>query len=111
MDPRGRDRGRRGHSLPGFRADALLRGLLDLRLPPDVPGGGDVVVAGVPSGEQFSISRGEQRATNVEVGGGVREYRDGGRDVLDPLRAAATCDGGPRTDRLPLQNRHTPQRY
>ena len=36
-----------------------------------------------PSGEQFEITRGEQRATIVEVGGGVREYSVAGRDVLD----------------------------
>jgi aldose 1-epimerase len=35
-----------------------------------------------PSGEQFEIVHGEQRATIVEVGGGIRSYSHGGRDVL-----------------------------
>jgi aldose 1-epimerase len=37
-----------------------------------------------PSGEQFEISAGSQRATIVEVGGGIREYEVDGRAVLDP---------------------------
>ncbi len=36
------------------------------------------------SGEQFHIAAGAQRATIVEVGGGIREYAVDGRDVLDP---------------------------
>jgi aldose 1-epimerase len=36
-----------------------------------------------PSGRQFDISFGEQRATIVEVGGGIREYRVAERDVLE----------------------------
>ncbi len=41
-----------------------------------------------PSGRQFEISRAEQRATVVELGGGVREYTVGDRDVLEPYSAA-----------------------
>ncbi|MEO6886836.1 MAG: hypothetical protein ABI232_11220, partial [Jatrophihabitantaceae bacterium] len=36
-----------------------------------------------PSGSQFTISHGAQRATIVEVGGGLRRYRIGERDLLD----------------------------
>ena len=36
---RGGDRGRRGDPLAGVRADAVVRGVLDLRLPAGVPGG------------------------------------------------------------------------
>ncbi len=36
---RGGDRGRRGDPVPGVRADAVVRGLLDVRLPAGVPGG------------------------------------------------------------------------
>ena len=41
-------------------------------------------MAAPPSGEQFEIRHGTQRATIVEVGGGVREYTVGDRPVLDP---------------------------
>ena len=36
-----------------------------------------------PSGEQIEITSGDQRAVVVEVGGGLRAYTIGGRDVLD----------------------------
>ena len=39
VDPRGRDRGRRGDPLAGVRADAVVRRVLDVRLPAGVPGG------------------------------------------------------------------------
>ncbi len=39
VDPRGRDRGRRGDPVAGVRADAVVRRLLDLRLPAGVPRG------------------------------------------------------------------------
>src|SRR5437763_34340 len=48
----------------------------------------------VPSGEQFEIAHGDQRATVVEVGGGVREYRVGDRDVLECYPREAICAGG-----------------
>jgi len=46
-----------------------------------------------PSGEQFHVSSGSHRATIVEVGGGVREYSVGDRDVLEPYPLDAMCDG------------------
>jgi aldose 1-epimerase len=46
-----------------------------------------------PSGQQFELSHGDQRATIVEVGGGIRTYRVGERDVLQPYTREAMCDG------------------
>ena len=36
-----------------------------------------------PSGEQFEIAFGDQRAVVTEVGGGLRTYSVDGREVLD----------------------------
>lgn len=64
-----------------------------------------------PSGEQFEIRRGEQRATIVEVGGGVRCYEVGGRAVLDGYTADAMCDGARGTPLIPWPNRLGDGRY
>jgi aldose 1-epimerase len=58
-----------------------------------------------PSGEQFEISSGEQRAVIVEVGGGIRCYEVGGRPVLDPYALDAMCDGGHGAPLIPWPNR------
>jgi aldose 1-epimerase len=58
-----------------------------------------------PSGEQFEISYAQQRATVVEVGGGVRAYRDGERDVLEPYPLEQMCDGAHGTVLAPWPNR------
>lgn len=58
-----------------------------------------------PSGEQFEISFGDQRATIVEVGGGIREYVDGGRDVLYPYPLSALCDAAYGAPLIPWPNR------
>ena len=58
-----------------------------------------------PSGEQFAITHGEQRATVVEVGGGVREYTVGQRAVLDPYPVDAMCDGDHGKPLIPWPNR------
>ena len=58
-----------------------------------------------PSGNQFSITAGEHRATIVEVGGGVREYAVAGRDVLDPYPLDAQCDGAHGAPLIPWPNR------
>jgi aldose 1-epimerase len=68
-------------------------------------------VALPPSGEQFEIARGEQRATIVEVGGGVREYVDSGRDVLQSYSVEAVCDGAHGTPLIPWPNRLADGRY
>ncbi len=64
-----------------------------------------------PSGEQFEIIHGEQRATIVEVGGGVRELRVGDRQVLDPYPLEAMCDGGHGAPLIPWPNRLRDGRY
>ncbi len=62
-------------------------------------------MAAPPSGEQFEIRHGDQRATIVEVGGGVREYAVGDRPVLDPYPIDAMCDGEHGTPLIPWPNR------
>jgi aldose 1-epimerase len=64
-----------------------------------------------PSGEQFEISHGEQRATIVEVGGGVRQYEVGGRPVLDSYPLEAICDGAHGAPLIPWPNRLADGRY
>jgi len=58
-----------------------------------------------PSGEQFHVSSGSHRATIVEVGGGVREYSVGDRDVLEPYPLDAMCDGAHGAPLIPWPNR------
>jgi aldose 1-epimerase len=64
-----------------------------------------------PSGEQFEIAHGDQRATIVEVGGGIREYVRGDEPVLDPYPLQATCDGAHGMPLLPWPNRLRDGRY
>jgi aldose 1-epimerase len=64
-----------------------------------------------PSGEQFEIRHGDQRATIVEVGGGIREFFAGDRAVLDPYDLGAICDGGHGAVLLPWPNRIGDGRY
>lgn len=64
-----------------------------------------------PSGEQFQISVGEHQATVVEVGGGVREYAVGGRDVLEPYPLEAMCDGARGAPLIPWPNRLADGKY
>lgn len=63
------------------------------------------------SGQQFEITYGDQRATIVEVGGGIREYRDGDRDVLQPYAIDAACDAAHGTPLIPWPNRLGDGRY
>jgi aldose 1-epimerase len=65
----------------------------------------------VPSGAQFEIAHGEQRATIVEVGAGVREYAVAGRPVLDPYPLEAICDGAHGAPLIPWPNRLADGRY
>lgn len=68
--------------------------------------------AGVPpSGTQYPISHGEQRATVVEVGGGIRSYAVGGRDVLQPYAVDRMCDGAHGAPLVPWPNRLGDGRY
>lgn len=64
-----------------------------------------------PSGKQFEISFGNQRATIVEVGGGIRAYEVGGQPVLDSYPLMAICDGGHGTPLVPWPNRIADGQY
>ncbi len=64
-----------------------------------------------PSGAQHEIRHGDQRATIVEVGGGVRCYQCGDRDVLDPYPVSAMCDGAHGAPLIPWPNRVADGRY
>src|SRR3954469_11586888 len=58
-----------------------------------------------PSGQQFEIRHGDQRATVVEVGGSIREYYVGDRPVLDPFPVGRMADGGRGNVLVPWPNR------
>jgi aldose 1-epimerase len=64
-----------------------------------------------PSGEQFEITQGEQHATIVEVGGGIRQYLHGAREVLQPYALDAICDGAHGAPLIPWPNRLADGRY
>ncbi|HEX9482500.1 MAG TPA: aldose 1-epimerase family protein [Solirubrobacteraceae bacterium] len=64
-----------------------------------------------PSGEQHQIAFEDQRGTVVEVGGGIREYAVGDRDVLDPYPVGAICDGAHGAPLIPWPNRLADGRY
>jgi aldose 1-epimerase len=64
-----------------------------------------------PSGEQFEIAHGEQRAVIVEVGGGVREFMVAARPVLDSYPLDAMCDGAHGAPLIPWPNRLADGRY
>jgi len=71
----------------------------------------EVAMTNAPSGEQFEITHGDQRATLVEVGGGIREYEVGGRPALDPYPVDAICDGAHGMVLVPWPNRLADGRY
>ena len=50
-----------------------------------------------PSGEQIEIALGDQRAVVVEVGGGLRAYSAGGRELIDGYGADAMSASGRRS--------------
>jgi aldose 1-epimerase len=58
-----------------------------------------------PSGRQVAISSGDQHATIVEVGGGLRSYRRGDWDVLDGYAVDAMASGGRGQILMPWPNR------
>ena len=64
-----------------------------------------------PSGEQYEIHHRDQQATVVEVGGGIRSYRVGARDVLDPYPVSDMCPGAHGTPLIPWPNRLADGRY
>lgn len=68
-------------------------------------------MADPPSGEQHRISFGEQHATIVEVGGGIRDYTHGSREVLEGYPLGAVCDGAHGAVLVPWPNRIGDGRY
>jgi aldose 1-epimerase len=64
-----------------------------------------------PSGRQWHLSHGDQRVTIVEVGGGIREYVDGERDVLHPYSRDDMADGAHGAPLIPWPNRVADGRY
>ena len=58
-----------------------------------------------PSGAQYVIRHGDQQAVAVAVGGGLRTYAAGGRDVLDGYAEDAICDGARCQTLIPWPNR------
>jgi len=59
----------------------------------------------IPSGRQIEIVHGEQRAMVVEVGGGLRTYRIGGREVLDGYGRRERCTAARGQSLIPWPNR------
>jgi aldose 1-epimerase len=58
-----------------------------------------------PSGEQIEIADADQRAVIVEVGGGLRAYSAGGRDILDGYAADEMSTSGRGQVLIPWPNR------
>ena len=58
-----------------------------------------------PSGEQIEITAGDQQAVVVEVGGGLRSYSAGGRDLVDGYGADEMSSSGRGQTLIPWPNR------
>jgi aldose 1-epimerase len=58
-----------------------------------------------PSGEQFEIAHDDQRAVVVEVGGGLRAYSAGGRELLDGYPVDGRIASGRGQVLIPWPNR------
>jgi aldose 1-epimerase len=69
------------------------------------------VPAIVPSGEQIEIASGDQRATIVEVGGGLRSFSKSGRDLLDGYPVHEMASAGRGQVLIPWPNRLQDGRY
>jgi aldose 1-epimerase len=63
------------------------------------------VSAITPSGEQYVLTSGNQRAVVTEVGAGLRTYTVGGRDVVDGFAEDEICSIGRGQLLLPWPNR------
>lgn len=64
-----------------------------------------------PSGDQWTIRHGDQEATVVEVGGGLRTLTAGGRPVLAGYGDAEACRSGRGQLLMPWPNRVRDGRY
>src|SRR6187551_3029296 len=58
-----------------------------------------------PSGEQITISLGDQQAVIVEVGAGIRSYSAGGRELVDGYGIHQMCRSGRGQVLIPWPNR------
>ena len=58
-----------------------------------------------PSGEQITIALGDQQAVIVEVGGGLRSYSVGGRELVDGYGAHEMSTSGRGQVLIPWPNR------
>jgi aldose 1-epimerase len=58
-----------------------------------------------PSGEQITITAGDQQAVVVEVGGGLRSYSAGDRELVDGYSADEMCSSGRGQVLIPWPNR------
>jgi aldose 1-epimerase len=64
-----------------------------------------------PSGTQFALAHGNQRAVVVEVGGGLRRYSVDGRELLDGYGEEELCTSGRGQVLIPWPNRIEDGRY
>lgn len=64
-----------------------------------------------PTGEQYEISSGDQRAVITEVGATLRSFQVGGRDVVRGFAADEVVHGGLGQQLLPWPNRIRDGRY
>jgi aldose 1-epimerase len=75
------------------------------------PGSLRPVDAPSPSGEQFELAHGDQRAVVVEVGGGLRRYAIGEWEVVDGYGAHERISSGRGQALIPWPNRLRDGRY
>jgi aldose 1-epimerase len=64
-----------------------------------------------PSGSQFELRCGDQRAVVVEVGGALRSYVAAGHELLDGYRAQERCTAARGQSLIPWPNRLRDGRY
>src|SRR6185312_15172268 len=89
---------------PARRGAAHVRGLPEEAGRRD-QGRAEAVTAPFPSGEQVELTRGDQRAVVVEVGGGLRSYAVGEWEVLDGYAADERISSGRGQVLIPWPNR------
>jgi aldose 1-epimerase len=65
----------------------------------------------LPSGRQYTIVHGDDRVTVVEVGGGLRSYVAGGRELLDGYAQDEMATGARGQPLIPWPNRLRDGRY
>ncbi|MGH2850540.1 MAG: aldose 1-epimerase family protein [Solirubrobacteraceae bacterium] len=68
-------------------------------------------MSAAPSGEQFELDAAGQHVVAVELGGGLRAYSAGGRDVLEGYAVDEPPDGGRGQILAPWPNRLRDGRY